>query len=76
MWRIRLGLELPRYLLSETIQKFGLVTLNAWAIDGFMKVFWRDEPIVNLWPQVGALLAGSVVLFAAARRLAHRWDVA
>jgi ABC-2 type transport system permease protein len=70
------GSMVPRYLLSETIQKFGLVTLNAWAIDGFMKVFWRDEPIVNLWPQVAALLAGSVVLFAAARRLARRWDVA
>ena len=70
------GSMVPRYLLSETIQKFGLVTLNAWAIDGFMKVFWRDEPIVNLWPQVAALLAGSVLLFAAARRLARRWDVA
>jgi ABC-2 type transport system permease protein len=70
------GSMVPRYLLSETIQKFGLVTLNAWAIDGFMKVFWRDEPIVNLWPQVAALLAGSVVLFAAARRLSRRWDVA
>jgi linearmycin/streptolysin S transport system permease protein len=70
------GSMVPRYLLSETIQKFGLVTLNAWAIDGFMKVFWRDEPIVNLWPQVAALLAGSLLLFAAARRLARRWDVA
>ncbi len=70
------GSMVPRYLLSDTIQKFGLVTLNAWAIDGFMKVFWRDEPIVNLWPQVAALLAGSLLLFAAARRLARRWDVA
>jgi ABC-2 type transport system permease protein len=70
------GSMVPRYLLSETVQKIGLVTLNAWAIDGFMKVFWREEPIVNLWPQVAALLAGSLLLFAAARRLARRWDVA
>jgi ABC-2 type transport system permease protein len=70
------GSMVPRYLLSETIQKFGLVTVNAWAIDGFMKVFWRDEPIVNLWPQVAALVGGSALLFAAARRLARRWDVA
>jgi ABC-2 type transport system permease protein len=27
------GSMVPRYLLSETVQKFGLVTLNAWAID-------------------------------------------
>ncbi|HYV41080.1 MAG TPA: ABC transporter permease [Thermoanaerobaculia bacterium] len=70
------GSMIPRAMLSETVQKMGLVTLNAWAIDGFMKVFWRDEPIVNLWPQVAVLLAASLLLFAAARRLARRWDVA
>jgi ABC-2 type transport system permease protein len=70
------GSMVPRYLLSDTVQKLGLVTVNAWAIDGFQKVFWRDEPITHLWPQVLALLAGSALLFAAARRLARRWDVA
>ena len=70
------GSMVPRYLLSETVQKLGLVTINAWAIDGFMKVFWRDEPIAHLWPQVLVLLAASALLFAGARRLARRWDVA
>jgi ABC-2 type transport system permease protein len=69
------GSMVPRYMLSDTVQKLGLVTVNAWAIDGFMKVFWRDEPVTALWPQVAALLAGSALLFAAARRLARRWDV-
>jgi len=70
------GSMVPRYLLSERIQKFGLWTLNAWAIDGFLKVFWREEPLVNLWPQVTVLLLAAALLFAAARRLARRWDVA
>jgi ABC-type multidrug transport system permease subunit len=70
------GSMVPRYLLSETIQKLGLVTLNAWAIDGFLKVFWREEPLWRLWPQVAVLLAAAAALFAVARRLAHRWDVA
>jgi len=70
------GSMVPRYLLSETIQKLGLVTLNAWAIDGFLKVFWREEPIARLWPQVAVLLGAAVVLFRIARRLARRWDVA
>ena len=68
------GSMVPRYLLSEKIQKLGLITLNAWAIDGFKKVFWREEPLTNLWPQVGVLLGASVVLFAIARRVATRWD--
>jgi ABC-2 type transport system permease protein len=70
------GSMVPRYLLSEKVQKLGLITLNAWAIDGFVKVFWREEPLVNLWPQAGVLLAASAVLFALARRVARRWDVA
>jgi ABC-2 type transport system permease protein len=70
------GSMFPRYLLSEKVQKIGLVTLNAWAIDGFMKVFWRDAPLSALAPQVAFLLAAGVVLFALARRLARRWEVA
>ena len=70
------GSMVPRVFLSETVQKIGLVTLNAWAIDGFMKVFWREEPLRELWPQVTVLLAAALVLFALARRLARRWEVA
>jgi ABC-2 type transport system permease protein len=70
------GSMVPRYLLSEKVQKLGLITLNAWAIDGFVKVFWREEPLVNLWPQAGVLLAAAAALFALARRVARRWDVA
>jgi len=70
------GSMVPRYLLSEKVQKLGLITLNAWAIDGFVKVFWREEPLVNLWPQATVLLAAAAALFAAARRVARRWDVA
>jgi ABC-2 type transport system permease protein len=70
------GSMFPRYLLSESVQKVGLITLNAWAIDGFMKVFWRDEPLTALAPQVAFLVAAAVVLFSLARRLARRWEVA
>ena len=70
------GSMVPRYLLSENVQKLGLITLNAWAIDGFVKVFWREEPLVNLWPQAAVLLGAAAALFAAARRVARRWDVA
>ena len=52
------GSMFPRFLMSETMQRIGLVTFNAWALDGYLKVFWRDAPIWELWPQV-AVLAGS-----------------
>ena len=70
------GSMFPRYFMSAAMQKAGLLTINAWAIDGFTKVFWRDEPLSHLWPQVLVLLSTGVVLFAIARRLARRWEYA
>jgi len=68
------GSMFPRFLMPQAMQKAGLLTINAWAIDGFTKVFWRDEPVSHLWPQVLVLLTGGVALFALARKLAQRWD--
>ena len=68
------GSMFPRYFMSEAMQRAGLFTINAWAIDGFTKVFWRDEPISHLWPQVLVLLGIGVVFWAVARRLARRWE--
>lgn len=70
------GSMFPRYFMSEAMQKAGLLTINAWAIDGFTKVFWRDEPVSHLWPQVLVLIAIGVTLFAIARRIARRWEFA
>jgi ABC-2 type transport system permease protein len=68
------GSLFPRFLMPEAMQKAGLLTINAWAIDGFTKVFWRDEPVFHLWPQVLVLVGIAIVLFAIARRLARRWE--
>ena len=70
------GSMFPRFLMPEAMQKAGLLTINAWAIDGFTKIFWRDEPISHLWPQVLVLVAIAIVLFAIARRIARRWEYA
>jgi ABC-2 type transport system permease protein len=70
------GSMFPRFLMSETMQKFGLVTFNAWALDGYLKVFWRDAPLWQLWPQVLVLLTLTVVFLALARTFARRWEVA
>ncbi len=70
------GSMFPRFLMPQAMQKAGLLTINAWAIDGFTKVFWRDEPISHLWPQVLVLLVVGAALFAIARKLAQRWEYA
>jgi ABC-2 type transport system permease protein len=70
------GSMFPRFLMPDAMQKAGLLTINAWAIDGFTKIFWRDEPVSHLWPQVLVLVATAVGFFAIARRVARRWEFA
>ena len=70
------GSMFPRFLMSETMQKFGLVTFNGWALDGYLKVFWRELPIVQLWPQLLVLTALTVLFLTLARVLARRWETA
>jgi ABC-2 type transport system permease protein len=70
------GSMFPRFLMTETMQKVGLLTFNAWALDGYLKVFWRDAPLWQLWPQVAVLLGLTAVFLAGARLFARRWEAA
>lgn len=70
------GSMVPRYVMSETMREVGRLTFNAWALDGYTKVLWRDLPVGALWPEVSVLLAVALVLLAVARRLARRWESA
>jgi len=70
------GSMVPRYVMSEPLQRAGLWTFNAWALDGYDKVFWRELPPGELGPQLAVLMGTAFVLLAAARLLAIRWEVA
>ncbi len=65
------GSMFPRFLMSDTMQRIGLVTFNAWALDGYLKVFWRDAALWQLWPQVLVLTSLTVTFLAVARLLAR-----
>lgn len=68
------GSMFPRFLMSETMQKMGLVTFNAWALDGYIAVFWRNARVAELWPQLAVLGTLTVVFLALARMFARRWE--
>jgi ABC-2 type transport system permease protein len=68
------GSMFPRFLMSETMQRMGLATFNAWALDGYIKVFWRDAPLLDLWPQVSVLVVLCGAFLVAARLAARRWE--
>ena len=70
------GSMFPRFLMSESMQKLGLLTFNAWALDGYLKVFWRNAAIWQLWPQVLVLTVLATVFMTLARTFARRWEAA
>lgn len=68
------GSMVPRYIMSETMQQIGRITFNAWALDGYNKVFWYGSPVADLQTETMVLFGAAVVLFGAARLFAVRWE--
>ena len=68
------GSMVPRYLMSETIQKVGLCTFNAWALEGFNKVFWRELPLDQIGSELGVLTGCGALFIVLARVFAIRWE--
>ncbi len=68
------GSMVPRYVMSQSLRDAGLWTFNAWALDGYDKVFWRQLPVAELWPQMSVLMLSGAVFLVTARGLATRWE--
>jgi len=68
------GSMVPRYVMSQSLRDAGLWTFNAWALDGYDKVFWRELPVGDLWPQMSVLMACGAVFLVLARIMAIRWE--
>jgi ABC-2 type transport system permease protein len=68
------GSMVPRYLMSENIQRAGMLTFNAWALEGYNKVFWRELPLKELKMELLVLTLCGVLFILAARLFAVRWE--
>jgi ABC-2 type transport system permease protein len=68
------GSMIPRPFMGEAMQTLGLVTFNAWALDGLTKIFWRDAAWWQLSGELAVLTVWAVVGLAIARLLARRFE--
>ena len=68
------GSMFPKFLMSDAMLKVGYFTFNSWAISGYQKIFWRDEPISSLGPEIAVLVGAGLVLFVLARWFARKWE--
>ena len=75
------GSMMPRFIMPDFMDKLALLTFNGWALDGFLKVFWYDDPeaslagsLLALAPQLAVLSLLAVAFLVGARTLARRWE--
>ncbi len=77
------GSMIPRFTMPAFMDTAAKFTFNGWALDGYLKVFWYDDPsqstlqaLIGLWPQLLVLGALTVVFLGAARFFGRRWESA
>jgi ABC-2 type transport system permease protein len=68
------GSMFPKFIMSDLMIKVGYFTFNSWAIEGYQKIFWRDEPVRSLGPEAAVLVTSGVGLFLLARWFARKWE--
>ena len=75
------GSMVPRFIMPPAMETMGRFTFNGWAMDGYLAVFWNDDPaagvLASLVPVAVpvAVMAGMTVAFLAVARLAaRRWE--
>src|SRR3984957_20311137 len=66
------GSMFPRFLMSTQLKTAGLFTFNAWALDGYQKVFWYESGLLDLAPQVAVLIGLALTFMAVAVALGRR----
>ena len=71
----------PRFVMPDFMGTTALFTFNGWALDGYLAVFWFDDPeaslprsLAALGPQLAAMTAMTVVFLLVARWFARRWE--
>jgi ABC-2 type transport system permease protein len=77
------GSMVPKFAAPDVFSVTSLFTFNGWALDGYLKVFWHDDPtaglieaLSRLTPQLAVLIGMTIVFLLAARLLARRWETA
>jgi ABC-2 type transport system permease protein len=75
------GSMVPRFVMPAFMETTSKFTFNGWALDGYLKVFWYNEPGETLWasllsltPECAVLAGMAVVFLTIARLAARRWE--
>jgi ABC-2 type transport system permease protein len=75
------GSMVPRFVMPSFMNTTALFTFNGWALDGFLDVFWFDDPaagvgttLVSILPEIAVLALMTLAFLGLARLFARRWE--
>ena len=75
------GSMVPRFVMPAFMEQTAKFTFNGWALDGYLKVFWYNNPdhsvlqsLGALWLEVLVLSAMTVVFLILAGVFSKRWQ--
>ncbi|MBI4818710.1 MAG: ABC transporter permease [Deltaproteobacteria bacterium] len=75
------GSMVPRFIMPPVMETVSHFTFNGWAIDGYLQVFWYDDPshgvaraLSALGPSVAVLWSMTATFALVALRFARRWN--
>lgn len=77
------GSMVPRFVMPPAMATAGKFTFNGWAIDGYLKIFWRADPdhnlgqaLVHIVPELAVISLMAALLLGAAMVGARRRQAA
>lgn len=60
------GVMVPRFLMPEAMQDIGSYSPMAWGLDGFFDILLRNGTVLDVLPEVGALLGFAALMLCLA----------
>jgi len=66
------GSMIPLYIMPEFMQKFAVISINYWSIQGFYDIFWRGLPLIHIFPKALVLLGSGLLLLLVSMMFTRR----
>jgi len=60
------GIMIPKFIMPNFMQKIGLITPHAWALDAYQKILVKNYSLVNILPDFFVLMAFSALFLTIA----------